>query len=74
VTYITAFVPALCGCDAQRRTSRRTETALLQRGSRPPSPTFLSLRREDVFINLAEVTMENGSFGNGEAQYVIAPQ
>jgi 4-oxalocrotonate tautomerase len=30
----------------------------------------LSLWREDVFINLLEVTKENWSFGNGEAQYV----
>jgi phenylpyruvate tautomerase PptA (4-oxalocrotonate tautomerase family) len=30
----------------------------------------LKLRREDVFINLVEVTKENWSFGNGEAQYV----
>ena len=30
----------------------------------------LSLRREDVFINLVEVTKENWSFGNGEAQYM----
>jgi len=29
----------------------------------------LSLRREDVFINLVEVPKENWSFGNGEAQY-----
>ena len=29
----------------------------------------LLLRREDVFINLMEVTKENWSFGNGEAQY-----
>lgn len=29
----------------------------------------LGLRREDVFINLVEVTKENWSFGNGEAQY-----
>jgi 4-oxalocrotonate tautomerase len=29
----------------------------------------LSLRREDVFINLIEVVKENWSFGNGEAQY-----
>jgi 4-oxalocrotonate tautomerase len=29
----------------------------------------LSLRREDVFINLVEVSKENWSFGNGEAQY-----
>jgi phenylpyruvate tautomerase PptA (4-oxalocrotonate tautomerase family) len=29
----------------------------------------LSLRREDVFINLVEVKKENWSFGNGEAQY-----
>jgi phenylpyruvate tautomerase PptA (4-oxalocrotonate tautomerase family) len=34
----------------------------------------LSLRREDVFINLVEVTKENWSFGNGEAQYVTAPK
>lgn len=32
----------------------------------------LGLRREDVFINLVEVAKENWSFGNGEAQYVIA--
>jgi 4-oxalocrotonate tautomerase len=31
----------------------------------------LSLRREDVFINLVEVKKENWSFGNGVAQYVI---
>jgi 4-oxalocrotonate tautomerase len=30
----------------------------------------LSLRREDVFINLVEVRRENWSFGNGVAQYV----
>jgi 4-oxalocrotonate tautomerase len=30
----------------------------------------LGLRREDVFINLVEVTKENWSFGNGVAQYV----
>jgi len=30
----------------------------------------LSLRREDVLINLVEVAKENWSFGNGEAQYV----
>ena len=29
----------------------------------------LSVRREDVFINLVEVKRENWSFGNGEAQY-----
>jgi len=29
----------------------------------------LSLRREDVFINLVEVAKENWSFGNGIAQY-----
>ena len=29
----------------------------------------LALRREDVLINLVEVTKENWSFGNGEAQY-----
>ncbi len=27
------------------------------------------VRREDVFINLVEVSKENWSFGNGEAQY-----
>jgi phenylpyruvate tautomerase PptA (4-oxalocrotonate tautomerase family) len=27
------------------------------------------IRKEDVFINLVEVTKENWSFGNGEAQY-----
>jgi phenylpyruvate tautomerase PptA (4-oxalocrotonate tautomerase family) len=32
----------------------------------------LGLRREDAFINLVEVTKENWSFGNGEAQYVTA--
>ena len=30
---------------------------------------YLHMRREDVFINLVEVTKENWSFGNGEAQY-----
>ena len=30
----------------------------------------LKLRREDVFINLVEVSKENWSFGNGIAQYV----
>jgi 4-oxalocrotonate tautomerase len=29
----------------------------------------LSIRREDVLINLVEVKKENWSFGNGEAQY-----
>jgi 4-oxalocrotonate tautomerase len=29
----------------------------------------LTLRREDVFINLVEVKAEDWSFGNGEAQY-----
>jgi 4-oxalocrotonate tautomerase len=32
----------------------------------------LNLRREDVMINLVEVTKENWSFGNGEAQYAPA--
>jgi 4-oxalocrotonate tautomerase len=27
------------------------------------------VRPEDVFISLVEVTKENWSFGNGEAQY-----
>lgn len=30
----------------------------------------LKLRHQDVFINLVEVSKENWSFGNGEAQYV----
>lgn len=34
----------------------------------------LQVRREDVFINLVEVAKENWSFGNGEAQYVVAPR
>lgn len=29
----------------------------------------LGLRREDVFVSLIEVSKENWSFGNGEAQY-----
>jgi 4-oxalocrotonate tautomerase len=29
----------------------------------------LGLRREDVFISLVEVSKENWSFGNGQAQY-----
>jgi 4-oxalocrotonate tautomerase len=29
----------------------------------------MGLRREDVFISLIEVKIENWSFGNGEAQY-----
>mgnify|MGYP003583106536 FL=1 len=29
----------------------------------------LGIRREDVFINLVEVSKENWSFGNGEMQY-----
>jgi phenylpyruvate tautomerase PptA (4-oxalocrotonate tautomerase family) len=34
----------------------------------------LKLRREDVFINLVEVSKENWSFGNGEAQYASPPR
>jgi hypothetical protein len=30
------------------------------------------LRKEDVFINLVECKIENGSFGNGVAQHVTA--
>lgn len=30
----------------------------------------LKLRTEDIFISLVEVSKENWSFGNGEAQYV----
>jgi 4-oxalocrotonate tautomerase len=33
----------------------------------------LNVRREDVFINLVEVSKENWSFGNGEAQYATPP-
>jgi 4-oxalocrotonate tautomerase len=33
----------------------------------------LKLRREDVFISLVEVSKENWSFGNGEAQYASPP-
>ena len=29
----------------------------------------MGMRKEDVFINLVEVSKENWSFGNGEAQY-----
>jgi 4-oxalocrotonate tautomerase len=29
----------------------------------------LDIRREDVFVSLVEVSKENWSFGNGEAQY-----
>ncbi len=29
----------------------------------------LNLRKEDVLVNLVEVSKENWSFGNGEAQY-----
>jgi 4-oxalocrotonate tautomerase len=31
----------------------------------------LKLRKEDIFISLVEVSKENWSFGNGEAQYVV---
>ena len=34
----------------------------------------LKMRREDVFINLVEVSKENWSFGNGVAQYVTPQQ
>jgi 4-oxalocrotonate tautomerase len=33
----------------------------------------IGLRREDVIINLVEDTLEDWSFGNGVAQYVVAP-
>ena len=33
----------------------------------------LEIRREDVLINLVEVSKENWSFGNGEAQYATPP-
>jgi hypothetical protein len=36
--------------------------------------TAAGRRREDAFINLVEVTKENWSFGNGEAQYAAAPK
>ena len=32
-----------------------------------------SIRREDVIINLVEDTLGDWSFGNGIAQYVVAP-
>jgi 4-oxalocrotonate tautomerase len=32
----------------------------------------LKLRKEDIFISLVEVSKENWSFGNGEAQYAPA--
>lgn len=32
--------------------------------------TQAAIRAEDIIINLAEVTKENWSFGNGEASYV----
>lgn len=31
------------------------------------------IRREDVIINLVEDSLEDWSFGNGEAQYVLNP-
>ncbi|MGY8565096.1 tautomerase family protein [Paracidovorax citrulli] len=31
----------------------------------------VGIRREDVFITLVEVKRENGSFGNGVAQYAV---
>jgi 4-oxalocrotonate tautomerase len=33
----------------------------------------MSVRPQDVLINLVEVARENWSFGNGEAQYASAP-
>jgi 4-oxalocrotonate tautomerase len=33
----------------------------------------IGIRREDVIINLVEDTLEDWSFGNGVAQYVVAP-
>jgi len=33
----------------------------------------IGIRREDVIINLVEDTLEDWSFGNGEAQYVVRP-
>jgi phenylpyruvate tautomerase PptA (4-oxalocrotonate tautomerase family) len=33
----------------------------------------LKIRREDVLISLVEVSKENWSFGNGEAQYATPP-
>jgi 4-oxalocrotonate tautomerase len=33
----------------------------------------LEIRREDVLISLVEVSKENWSFGNGEAQYATPP-
>jgi len=33
----------------------------------------IAIRREDVIINLVEDTLEDWSFGNGVAQYVVQP-
>lgn len=33
-----------------------------------------NIRREDIFINLVEVTRADWSFGNGVAQYTVADQ
>jgi 4-oxalocrotonate tautomerase len=33
---------------------------------------ILGMRREDVLINLVEVSRENWSFGNGEAKYATS--
>ena len=33
----------------------------------------IGIRREDVIINLVEDNLEDWSFGNGEAQYVLNP-
>jgi len=34
----------------------------------------VKIRKEDVLINLVEISKENWSFGNGEAQYVTPPK
>ena len=45
----------------------------LYRGIADLLESELQIRRQDIFINLIEVALENWSFGNGEAQYVLAP-
>ena len=46
---------------------------LLYKGIADGLHDSLGMRREDVFINLVEVSKDNWSYGNGEAQYTPAP-
>jgi hypothetical protein len=55
--------------DDRSSRSPGTRAARSSRGRRSTRAGKLSLRREDVFINLVEVRRENWSFGNGVAQY-----